>query len=119
MMMTAMTMMMMLMMLMIMVVVVMMMMVMVMIMIGCVVHSCLRIATRYLSAGPGVPAQAPHTDVPPLCVLADNGGIHSVVPGRAFKISVDAPGIPAMRRGEATYGLNVQVPLVDVTEVGR
>lgn len=52
----------------------------------------------------------PHTDVPHLGILRS-------IEGKAYKVSVDAPRLASIQRGELTFALNVQIPMVDVTEV--
>ena len=37
--------------------------------------------------------------------------------GKVVRVAMDTPGIPQLSRGERTYGLNVQIPLINVTLV--
>ena len=52
----------------------------------------------------------PHTDVPHLGILRS-------VEGKSYKVSVDAPRLASIQRGELAFALNVQIPMVEVTEV--
>ena len=58
--------------------------------------------------------QAPHGDVPHTMFLRSNRGTYRAG-GKLVRVSMDTPGIPQLSRGERTYGLNVQIPLINVT----